>query len=330
MKNSRVLRTVILGALIALPTFATQAWAAQIELKLGHNGKPGSLLEVSANEFAKRANAKLGDRAKVTVFGAGQLGKDGEMLKKIKLGTAHLALNSSIMATKVPEFGLFDMPYLVKDREHMGRIENEIFWPKLVPAAEKRGYVILGLWENGFRHITNNVRPINVPADLSGIKLRTPSSIWRVKMFKAYGANPSPLPFGEVFVALRTGTYDGQENPFAQTVSARLHEVQKYLALSGHVYTPAYVVANKRQWAKIPEDIRKIVAETAKETQPFVYEKAAALEKSLLEELTAAGIQVNEVDKQAFIDASASVYKAFDAEVTGGGELIELARSLGN
>lgn len=306
----------------------TSAQADQLEIKLGHNGNPGSLFEACADEFAKRVNPKLGDKAKVVVFGAEQLGKDEEMLKKIKLGTAQLALNSSIMASKVEEFGVFDMPYLVQDREHLKKIEKEVFWPIMAPAAEKKGYKILALWENGFRHITNNVRPIVKPEDLSGLKLRTPSSIWRVRMFKAYGANPSPLPFGEVFVALKTGTFDGQENPFAQIVSARLQEVQKYLSLTGHVYSPAFIVADADKWMKIPADVRKIVEETAIETQEFVFKYAAELDDKLLKELQDGGIQVNKADKKAFVAASGAVYDEFDEKVKGGKALIEKALKL--
>jgi TRAP-type transport system periplasmic protein len=330
MRLSSVKTLTAIGTALVVGAFATNAFAAQLEIKLGHNGKPGSLFEACANEFAKQVNPKLGDMAKVTVFGAGQLGKDEEMLKKIKLGTAHLALNSSIMASKVPEFGLFDMPYLVQDRGHMGKIEKEIFWPQLAGAAEGKGYKILALWENGFRHITNNVRPINTPADLEGIKLRTPSSVWRVRMFKTYGANPSPLSFGEVFVALKTGTFDGQENPFAQIVSARLHEVQKYLTLSGHVYTPAYIVADVKKWKTIPADVAKIIEDTAKETQGFVYKYAAELEDKLLAELKAGGIAINNADKKAFIAASAPVYEEFGQKVKGAKAMIDQAISLGN
>ena len=214
--------TVILSVLLATPVFA----AEPMQLNFGHVGKPGSLFEASVNEFAKRANAKLGDKAKVVAFGSSQLGKDKELLKKLKLGTVNFALPSSVMASVVDEFGLFDMPYLVKDREHMARIEKRIMWPTLAPIVEKKGYKILAIWENGFRNITNNKRPINVPADLQDLKLRTPKSVWRVKMFKAYGANPSPLSCSEVFVALQTGTFDGQENPLAQIASGKFQEVQ--------------------------------------------------------------------------------------------------------
>ena len=161
-------------ALLALLIGVSESALAQMELKFGHVGEPGSLFDSSANEFAKRANAKLGDKARVVVFGSSQLGGDKEMLQKLKLGTLDFALPSTVMSSEADLFGLFEMPYLVKDRAHMARIEREIFWPKLEPAAEAKGLKILAVWENGYRHITNSKRPIVKPADLQGIKLRVP------------------------------------------------------------------------------------------------------------------------------------------------------------
>jgi tripartite ATP-independent transporter DctP family solute receptor len=234
------------------------------------------------------------------------------------------------MASVTDEFGLFDMPYLVKDRAHMARIEKEIVWPTLAPILEKKGYKILAVWENGFRNITNNTRPINIPQDLKGLKLRTPKSVWRVKMFKAYGANPSPLSFSEVFVALQTGTFDGQENPLAQIASGKFQEVQKYLSMTGHVYTPAYVTVSTEYWNKLPADVRKILEETAKETQDYVYKTAAQLEVDLLAQLKAGGMQVNNADKNAFIKASKPIYDEFGSSVPDGKMLIDKALSLAN
>lgn len=301
---------------------------AQVEIKFGHVGKPGSLLEETAQEFAKRANAKLGNKAEVVVYGSSQLGGDSEMMKKLKLGTMDLALPSTVMSSYVPAFGLFEMPYLVKDRAHMARITDEIVFPKLVPEAEKIGYHVIGVWENGFRQITNNKRPIVKPADLDGIKLRTPKGTWRVKMFKAYGANPTPLAFSEVFVALQTGAMDGQENPLAQIWSGHFQEVQKYLSMSRHVYSPTYLVAGAR-WKGLKPDVQKILADTAKEMQPVALKMGADLDKDLLTKIEKSGkIKVNEVDKDAFIKASAPIYEEFGKEVKGGKELIEQALSL--
>lgn len=324
MRSIKLFAAVVL----ALGALAPLSFAAPIELKFGHVGSPGSLFEVSAEEFAKRANAKLGDKARVVVFGSSQLGGDKELLQKLKLGTVDFALPSTVMSSENDLFGVFEMPYLVKDREHMKRIEKAIFWPKLAPAAEAKGLKLLAVWENGYRHITNNKRPINKPEDLQGIKLRVPEGKWRVRMFQAYGANPSPMKLSEVFVALQTGVMDGQENPFTQIHSSKFQEVQKYLSLSGHVYTPAYVATGKKRWESLPADVRKILEDTAKETQAFVYESAAKFDNELLDKMKAAGMQVNDVDKAAFVKASKVVYDEYGKEVKGAKELIDRSLAL--
>jgi len=301
---------------------------AQMELKFGHVGAPGSLFAASAEKFAEIANAKLGDKAQVVVFGSSQLGNDRELLQKLKLGTVDFALPSSVMSSVVPEFGLFEMPYLVKNREHMQAIEEAVFWPALAPKVEEQGYKVLAVWENGFRHITNNVRPITVPADLDGIKLRTPKGEWRVKMFQAYGANPTPMAFSEVFTALQTGTIDGQENPYAQIASAKFQEVQEYLSITGHVYTPGYVLTGKGKFENLPEDVQQILTEAARETQAFVYETAAQMENDLLGVIREAGVEVNEADKDAFIAASSGIYEEFAGSIEGAGAMIEQAQSV--
>jgi TRAP-type transport system periplasmic protein len=323
-------KSILALAFAAALSAVSVARAAPMEIKFGHVGKPGSLLEMSAQEFAKRANAKLGDMAKVVVYGSSQLGNDSELMKKLKLGTVDLALPSTVMSSYVPSFGLFEMPYLVKDREQMAHIRDQIVYPTLAPEALKAGYRIIGVWENGFRQITNNVRPIYKPEDLKGIKLRTPKGTWRVKMFKAYGANPTPLAFSEVFVALQTGAMDGQENPLAQIVSGHFQEVQKYLSLTGHVYTPAYVVAGA-SWNRMPPKVQTILSDTAKEMQPVVYKMAADLDAKLLAQIEKNPyIKVNKADKEAFIKASKPIYDEFSKEVPGGHELIEKALALGN
>jgi tripartite ATP-independent transporter DctP family solute receptor len=299
-----------------------------LELRFGHVGAPGSLFAASAEEFARRANERLGDRATVIVFGSSQLGSDEVLLQKLRLGTIDFALPSTIMSSTVEEFGVFEMPYLITDRAHMQRIEREIFWPTLAPLVEQRSLQVLAVWENGFRHVSNNVRPIDTPADLAGIKLRTPRGVWRVRMFQAFGANPTPMALSEVFVALQTGVMDGQENPLAQIVSSRFQEVQRYLSLTKHVYTPAYVMVGTNRWNRLPEDLRQILTETAREVQAYVYETAARMDIDYLEQLRAANVAVNEPSFDSFSAASNSIYAEFGAAVEGGKALVDHALRL--
>ncbi len=317
---------VLLGAFMALG--ASTASAEKMILKFGHVGKPGSLFEASVNEFVKNANARLGDRAEVQAFGSSQLGKDKELLQKLKLGQITFSLPSSVMSSVADEFGVFEMPYIVQSRDHMKAIQAELGESVFNAAAESKGYKILSFFENGFRHITNNTRPVNVPSDLEGIKLRTPKGEWRVKMFRLYGANPTPMAFSDVFTALKTSVIDGQENPYAQIWSAKFQEVQKYLSITGHVYTPAYVLVSAKNFAKLPEDIQSDLMAAAAESQEAVYAMAAQLETDLLDNLREAGITINEADKGAFIEASKPVYEEFSSSVKGGAELIEQVQAL--
>jgi tripartite ATP-independent transporter DctP family solute receptor len=326
----KMLKTMITtaGAAVLGAIFATGA-LAQTEITFGHVGGPTSLFNVSAEHFAELANERLPDEYEVVVYHSSQLGNDTELLQKLRLGTVHFALPSTVMSSVADEFGLFELPYLVRDREHMKRIEEEIFWPSLHPIVEAQGYKVLAVWENGFRNITNNVRPIVTPEDLQGIKLRTPSGVWRVRMFEAYGASPSPMELSEVFMALQTGVMDGQENPLTQITGQRFQEVQKYLSLSGHVYTPAYVTAGAA-FERLPEDVQEILTQAAKDTQDFVYETAARMDNELLDVVKEAGTEVNEVDKDAFVAASKSVYDLFAQEVEGAQDLIDKAVALGS
>ena len=323
-------RFLVPAALVAAVLAWPAAALAQVEIKLGHVGEPGSLFQKSADEYAKRVNEKLAGKVKVVTYGSSQLGGDKEMIQKLKLGTLDMALPSTVMTSEVDQFGLFELPYIVKDRAHMARIEKDVFWPSMAPLAEKKGLKILAVWENGYRHITNNKKPIKVPDDLKGIKLRVPEGKWRVKMFQEYGANPSPMKFSELFTALQTGVMDGQENPFTQIYSAKLQEVQKFLSLSGHVYTPAYLVVGSKKFGQLPPDVQKQLQDIARETQAFVYETAQKDETDLLGKLKAAGMQVNEVDKDAFIKASKGIYEDFGKEVEGAKPMIDKAVALGS
>lgn len=321
-------KTLTVLAVTTALSLSAGAMAAETTLKFGHVGAPGSLFEASVDNFAACVNEAMSDAVEVQTFGSSQLGKDKELLQKLKLGQVDLSLPSSIMSSVDDAFGIFEMPYIIKDRDHMRRVQGELM-ETFQSAANANGYHIVGLAENGFRNITNNVRPINVPSDLDGIKLRTPNGVWRLKMFQEYGANPTPMAFSDVFTALQTGVIDGQENPYAQIASAKFQEVQKYLSVTGHVYTPAYILMSKKAFDGMDAEMQTGLIDCANQTQDFTYEKAAELETSLLKVIEDAGVAVNTADKQAFIDASASIYEQFGAEVDGGAEMIETVLGLG-
>jgi tripartite ATP-independent transporter DctP family solute receptor len=321
------MKKILFVVVAAAAVLITSNAMAMTEIVLAISAKPGSTQYITAEEFTRRANDLLEGKAKVTFYGASQLGKDKDLMQKLKLGTVHLSMPSSIMSSIAGEAGLFDMPFLVKDRAHLNRIEHKIFWSMIAPAIEKKGYKVIGFWENGIRHITNNVRPINTPADLKGIKIRTPKSTWRVKMFSAWGSNPTPMSFSEVFVALQTGVIDGQENPLTNISAAKLNEVQKYLSITGHVYTPSYLTTGAKQWSKLPADVRTILEKTARDVQGWMYAMGTQDDLALSAKL-GNSMDVNVADRAAFVEASKPIYAEFAKLIPTGKQMIDMALEL--
>lgn len=311
---------------LGLVVASTQVQADEIVFAIG--GTPQSLQGQTAQEFTRRLQERLGDEHQVELYDSGQLGNEQQLVQKLRLGTVDLAAISSIMSSIDSRFALFDMPFLVKDRDHLKRLDQEIIMKDLAEGIGEKGLRIVSTWENGFRHITNNERPIETPEDLNGLKLRTPQSEWRTRMFKTWGANPTPMAFSEVFVALQTGVVDGQENPLSNINGAKFQEVQDYLSLSNHVYSPIWLTAGKGNWEKLPEDVRTAITEVGAETQGWALARGAELDENLVGTMREADMEINRVDRDVFVEASAPVYQAYAERVDGGQALIDRAMTL--
>lgn len=317
--------TLALSALV-MSLAAGTAQADEIVFAIG--GVPSSLQGQTSQYFVDLLQERLGDAHQVEYYHSGQIGDERQLLQKLRLGTVDLTGISSIMPTVSPSFALFDLPLLVKDRDHLLRIDEQIVMTDLAEDAEEQGLHLISTWENGFRQITNSERAINVPADLDGLKIRTPQSEWRTLMFSTWGANPTPMAFSEVFVALQTGVVDGQENPLSNINGAKFQEVQEYLSLSNHVYSPIWLAASAKGWQSMPEEVRTAITETAAEAQQWALAKGLELDNQLASSLEDAGMSVNQVDRAAFVEASRPVYEAYAERVEGGQELIDRAMSL--
>lgn len=312
----------------AVSLFATTAVEAQEEIIFGISAPTGSLQHQTSVEFVRIANERLGDLGEVKLFPDAQLGDDKDVMQKIRFGTVHITLPSSTMPEVDSRFAVFDLPFMLRDRGHVARVEDTIFADVLVPAAADQGYRPLAIWENGFRQITNNNRPINTPADLEGLKIRTPNSSWRVAMFREYGANPTPMPFSELFVALQTGVVDGQENPLVNISSGKLNEVQTYLSMTGHVYSPSYPTMGLEIFESFAPEVQDILIQAASEAGYWSREQGERSDEELVSKLVEAGMEMNVADKEAFVGASSGVYEKFANEVEGGSALIEQMHAL--
>lgn len=322
---------LVLGILLTWSSLPPAGAQQKMIIRFGHVGFPDSLFYPNANEYAKRVNTELAGRVEMRVFHSSQIGTDEDMLRGVRVGALEMFLPSTIMSSVDDAYGVFEMPYIIVDRRHMKAVsEHPEVLKALFDPLPLKGLRALAVWENGFRHVTNNVRPIVKPEDLRGIKLRIPRGVWRQKMFQDYGANPTPMAFAEVFSALQTGVMDGQENPLAQIWGAKFHEVQRFLSLTGHVYTPAYPTAGERWWQTVPPDIRIALRRIAVEVGDVARAEGTRLDNSLVGDMLKANprLRVNEVDKKAFIDASKAIYDEYARTVPGGAALIRLIQSL--
>ncbi len=295
-----------------------------IELRLGHNAGRGAVLDLTATEFARRVNAQLAGKVEIKVYGNSALGSDPEMFHDVEKGTLDFALPSNYLSTVDPIFSVFDLPYLILSRDHIRHVRNELLDKYLRPAIAPRGLLILSIFENGFRHMTNNVRPIVRPADLKGLKMRVPQGSRLLMALRAFGAETAEYSFGPPLVeAIKSGKFDGQENPFTQINGAKIDTVQKYLSLTYHNYTPVYLVVRADRFQILPIDVQEVIKKTAQDMQDWAMAANEAMENSLKDKLSQS-MSVNDVDLFAFLLSSFPFYKEFSRDVPGGKAVVKL------
>ncbi|QTQ37326.1 C4-dicarboxylate-binding periplasmic protein [Aromatoleum petrolei] len=297
---------IAIAAGLALAT--TPVWAQQV-LRLSHNAAPGNPKAEASKKFAELVAQKTGGRVKVEVGGSAQFGDDTESLTNMRLGTLAFSANSQgATSGVVPEFSVIGLPFLFRDLNHAYRVVDGPVGAKLDEFARKKGLVVLALWDNGIRHTSNNKRPIVKPEDLAGIKLRTPPDPITLDIFKSLGANPGPLAFSELYIALQQGVFDGQENPLMNIYSSKLHEVQKYISLTGHKYETTPLLASKMVWDGLSKADQQAVKEAAVEAGALNRQMSLAADADLRKKLADAGVKINEVDQAAFAAKTKPVY----------------------
>lgn len=312
----------------AVPVEGTDKPAAQAEytIRVAHVLQQDHPTNTTLEEvFKKEVEEKSGGRIKVEVYPNGQLGADRATVEALTLGTLEMCVpGGTILSGFVEDFMVFDLPFLFSSKEQAFAAFDGEVGDILNAKLEEKGIVNLGFGENGYRHITNNTKPITTPADLNGVKIRTMENPIHMASFKAFGANPTPISFNELFTALQQGTVDAQENPVSIIYTSKFYEVQKYLSLTGHVYTNCPYLISKSFLESMPEDLQQIVREAAKDTLVEQRKELGAKESETIEQLKASGMEVNELtaeQKQAFVDAAQSVYSDFRAKY--GSELLD-------
>ena len=301
-----------------------------ISIRIAHTHTEQGLYFKGSVKFKELVEQRSGGKMKVEHFPNGQLGADKDIQEGVKLGTIESGLSSSPVVSLDDYMKLLDAPYLFVNHQHVAAALDGELGQKLAAPLEAQGIKHLGYWENGYRHITNNKRPINKPEDLAGIKLRVPESPVRMNTFKAFGANPVAMPFTEVFGALQQGIIDGQENPLATIYQGSLHEVQKYLSLTSHVYSAVHLLLNKKLFDSLGAEQQKILVDAGREAAVYTRKLGQEADSSLVEMMKPKGIQVNQADVKAFVALSKPIWKqiADSNKFKDAGELMEKIAAL--
>ncbi|KAB1442820.1 DctP family TRAP transporter solute-binding subunit [Pseudodesulfovibrio senegalensis] len=304
--------TVILSVVIAVPAFA-----GKVVIKLGHIAEPIHPYGQGADHFAKLVKEKSGGEIEVKVFPTSQLGGQKDLIEGLIFGTVDMALvGTAVLGQFQPQISLFDLPFLFQDREHAYKSLDTVGM-KIGKDLEPKGIKLLGYMENGIRHLTNNIRPVKTPADMTDLKIRVMTNKIYIEMMKALGASPTPMAFGELYSAMQQGTVDGQENPSAHIWTKRFFEVQKYASKTAHAYAPEPVVISMITWSRLTPAQQKIIQDSADEAIAWQRQLSEKQDKEFWDKIKATGkIEVIEVDRTAFIEATRPVYKQF-ADVVG-------------
>jgi TRAP-type C4-dicarboxylate transport system substrate-binding protein len=271
----------ILCASLAIILFAANAHAAN--LVLTHSGAPGSLYDISAREFVRRANARLPEDHLISLAPDPERGTDH--LEAVKQGEVTMALLSSEMLAVSDLFAIFELPYLIRTRTQVRGLRKAIVDPYLQPAAEANDLHILGVWENGFHHITNDLQPIAHPKDFKGVRIAVEGNSWREKTFLSFGATPAPVPSATVKGAAQDRPADGLDAPLNEIEARNLLSSQRFLTLSDHIYSPAFLVVRKGSLDALPPEVREILAAEAQEMEIWIQAMAIRIESNLLDRL---------------------------------------------
>ncbi|MBS3669547.1 MULTISPECIES: TRAP transporter substrate-binding protein [Halomonadaceae] len=316
------MKKTVLASVIASAFFISGNAAAQQTLQLAHNAAEGNPKWDASELFAELVEEGTNGELIVDVGGNAQYGDDMEAITQMRMGTLAFSTNSQgSTSSVVPQFSVLGLPFLFNSLPNAWEVMDGEVGDELKRLSEEKGLVLLALWDNGIRHVSNNVRPIETPDDLEGLKIRTPPDEMTVDIFEALGANPTPMNFSELYIALEQGVVDGQENPLMNIYSSKLHEVQDYISLTGHKYESTPLLMSKMVWDTLSPEYQEVIQQAAVEAGEFNRQASLEADEALRSKMEEAGVAFNEVNPEPFIEATSSVYDQWAEEYP---ELVEM------
>jgi len=287
-------------------------------IKAGHANPATHPYHIGLVKFGELLEEKSNGRIKLDAFHSSQLGNERDLIEGLQLNTVQAAvITSAPLSGFTDAYLAFDLPFLFANVGEARLICDSEIGDEMLSSLENDGIVGLAFFENGMRNITNSKRPIEKPEDLKGIKIRTMENPMHMEAFRVMGADPTPMAFGELYTGLQQKAIDAQENPYVVIYANNFFEVQDYLSVTEHLYSPAPLLMSKTFFESLPADLQEVVMVAAKEAQ--VYQRAACDEQSamLLKSLEEAGMKVNQPDKAPFVEATKSVYDKYVGEGKG-------------
>lgn len=313
MKQVGLARLAAAAAIVAISAGSADA----IELRYAHGSSTTSYGHLAAEEFKTYVEDKSGGDITINIFPAGQLGKVGDLLKGTRLGTIDITMAGNPWLTSFnPVQNVLDIPFIFDDHAHVYRALDGEVGQKILASLEEHDLKGLAFWEIGFRNVINSKRPVKSVDDLNGLKLRTTGNKAHIKAFELLGANPQPMPFGEVYLALQTNVVDGTEHPVNEVYAMKFNEVTSHLSLTQHAYTAMVVAMNLNRWNSLSEDQQKIIMDGMALATKFQRDGLAKENLERLQALKDAGMAVvEEIDRGAFRSAVYDEVKAaYEAE----------------
>lgn len=292
-------RTLIATSIALLSSVCISAFAQDIKprlIRFGYGLNEQSNQGRATKLFAEEVEKLSGGKMKIRAFGAASLGSDVQMQQALIGGAQEMMVGSTATLVGITkEMALWDTPFLFNNAKEADAVLDGPIGQKVKAKLEEKGLVGLVYWENGFRNLTNNKRAVNKLEDLDGIKLRVMQNNVYLDSFKLLGANAVPLPFSELFSALETKTVDGQENPFNTILSSKFFEVQKFLTVTNHVYSPWIVLVSKKYWDGLSKDEQKVLMDAAAKSRDFERKDTREEAARALTDLKGKGMQINEL-----------------------------------
>jgi tripartite ATP-independent transporter DctP family solute receptor len=304
-------RTFLLAAAAVLA--AVPARAEPRPVRIAYITSELSPMQIDAELFAKAVEQRLPGAFQFKLYPNGQLGKEDALIDGIQAGSLEMAVIASGMTRVVKKLGVFDLPWLFDDEAHVRRALSGPLGAEIVKQVEQKSdMIVLGIYENGFRHVINTKHPIATPADTKGLKIRVAGGKFRQQLFTSMGANPAPVDWTETFSAMQTGVVDGAEAAIYGFYEAKLYEPAKYLSLTKHIYSPTFLVVASSFYKALPAEQQKAFRDAGAAITDAAYEETEAAEKKYLAEM-AKTAEINEVDLKAFRAATRKVIKDYDA-----------------